>query len=305
VDSPTPTGALAWRRLALHALLLAALVGGVVAAPVAPAGRDAPAAAARERPAANGGIRLVRELRYAFPARAVVDVYAPRWRRQRLLPAVLVVHGGGWRAGDKRRMAWLSRQLAAAGFVAFNANYTLAAAGRPGFPRQVHELRAAVRWMRRNARALGIDPARIGAVGSSAGAHLVSLLGLGDDGPLSAGARVGAVVTWSAPFDLGRTDDRILAPAIDTLLGCGLDPCSERRAAASPISHVSRDDPPMLIFNSQSELVPLAHAEGMAARLASAGVPYALTVLSGSGHGRDYAATALAPTVAFLRRRLG
>jgi acetyl esterase/lipase len=218
---------------------------------------------------------------------------------------VLVVHGGGWRAGDKLRMVWLSRRLAESGFVVFNVNYTLAAAGRPGFPRQLIELRAAVRWIRRNARAFGVDRTRVGAVGSSAGAHLVALLGAAGHGPLEAGARVGAVVTWSAPFDLTRIDNPALVPALETFLGCVSELCGETGVAASPLAHVSGDDPPMLVVNSRRELVPLHHAEDMAARLADAGLPYELRVLPGSAHGREYGAVVLEPTVAFLRRWLG
>jgi len=290
--------------LAGRALVAAALTICALALTAAPTASEAPvAASAQER---HGGpparVQVERSVRYGDSYATALDVYRTPARRR--APAVLVVHGGGWRFGDKRRMEGISSALAQAGFVAFNVNYTLAAWWRPGFPRQLRELRAAVRWVRRNAARFGVDPARIGALGSSAGAHLVGLLGVHARGPLDAGARVAAVSTWSAPFDLTRTGDPGLASAVETFLGCA-GPCESRRAAASPTAHVSPDDPPMLLLSSEHELVPLAHSELMAARLAAAGVPHRLWVIPGSAHGTDYTAIALAPSIEFLGRRLG
>lgn len=92
-------------------------------------------------------------------------------------PAVLLVHGGGWFAGDKRRLASTAAALARAGFVVFNANYTLATRGRPGFPTQLDELRQAIAWIRTHGARYGADPARLGVVGTSAGGTLAALLG--------------------------------------------------------------------------------------------------------------------------------
>ena len=297
-------GARAARRPALRALALGAALAGVIAAPVAPPGGDTSQAVARERVIRIApDLRVFPRLHYGYSPRTVVDVYSPgNARRARALPGVLVVHGGGWRAGDKRRMAWTSRRLADAGFVAFNVNYTHARLGRPGFPRQLTELRTAVAWIRRHAHRLGVDPTRIGAIGSSAGGHLVGLLATDAHGPLTAGARVAAVVTWSAPFDLTRVEHGGLVSAVRTFVGCVL--CPQVSMAASPPTHVTGDDPPMLIVNSEHELVPLAHAELMAARLASAGIPHTLRVLPGSGHGRDYAWAVLGPSIGFLYRTL-
>jgi acetyl esterase/lipase len=202
-------------------------------------------------------------------------------------------------------MAGISRALAQAGFVAFNVNYTLATWFQPGFPNQHTELTTALRWVRRHAARFGVDPSRVGALGSSAGAHLVALLAVAGHGPLGAGARIRGAVTWSAPFDLLRLDGPALAPAVDTFLGCAGGQCTHRRAAASPITHVSADDSPMLILNSEHELVPAEQAEEMAARLSSAGVPHSLWILPGSAHGVGYVTTVLGPSVVFLRRRLG
>jgi acetyl esterase/lipase len=280
------------RTRILSGLGAAALIAGacLAVAPGSPASRDR--------------IEVVTGLRYAATPAAVLDVYRRRDRAGRALPAVLVVHGGGWRHGDKRRMVGVSRALAGAGFAAFNLNYTLASWARPGYRRQPAELRAAVEWIRRNAARMDVDPRRIGALGSSAGAHLAALLALGGRGPLDRGSRIRAAVTWSAPFDLSRPGGPGLPGAIDTFLGCALRPCDLRRAAASPVNHASPDDPPMLIVNSADELVPARHAVEMAARLRSAGVPHRLWILPGTRHARSYSDAALGPSIDFLRRRL-
>jgi acetyl esterase len=145
----------------------------------------------------------------------------------------LVVHGGGWRSGDKDRMERVSRAVAEAGFVAVSVNYSLAASWRPGYPRQPNELRIAVRWIRRNSYRLGVDGGRIGALGS-AGGHLAALLATRTSGNLSAGDRVRAVATWSAPPDLVRPDHASLVPMIETFLGCRSDVCLRRRDRPLP-----------------------------------------------------------------------
>jgi len=301
---PLPRIRTSARSRATRALVLAGAVGAVVVAPVVPSGSDPSAVAAK-----RGGVKPVRNavqvqpgLRYGTSGNTVLDVY--RRGAARAAPAVLVVHGGGWWGGDKSRTADISRRLARAGFVAFNVNYTLAAVGRPGFPRQLRELRTAMLWIRRHARSFGVNPRRIGALGSSAGGHLVALLALGGPGPRGASPRLRAAVTWSAPFDLSPHDAPLLGQAIEVFLGCGASPCETRRAEASPVTHASPDDPPMLIVNSQAELVPVAHAEEMAFQLSSAEVEHKLWILPGSSHAREYSATALRPSIDYLRRRL-
>jgi acetyl esterase len=249
-------------------------------------------------------VSVERGLRYG-PARAMVlDVYRPAGPGHRAAPAVLVAHGGGWAGGDQKRMAGVASALAEAGLVAVNVNYSLATWWRPGFPKQLSELRRAVRWMRRNADRLGVDARRIGALGSSAGGHLVALLGVRSNGRLSAGDRVAAAVTWSAPLDLARPGEASLAPAIETFLGCSIEGCARRAAAASPAIHVTADDPAMLIVHSDEELVPLEHALGMAADLAKVGVRHRLMTFPGRRHAMAYAGAALGPSIDFLRRRL-
>jgi acetyl esterase/lipase len=306
VDSPPRTGPRARRRAPLHALAAATVAACAVAAPGVPTGQDhrADAAAGAGPSRSPGGLLVERNLRYGGSERAVLDVYRADGRDRTGVAGVLVVHGGGWRFGDKRKMADIARALARAGFVAFNVNYSLATPSRPGFPTQVKELGAALRWIGRHAPRFGVNPRRLAALGSSAGAHLAALLATRGPAFSTHVPRLRAVVTWSAPFDLVSLYQPALAPAVASFLGCGPGACPQRRAAASPLMHVTAGDPPMLIVGSEAELVPVEQAQRMAARLRVAGVPHRLWVLSGTAHGIDYADVALAPAVAFLRRRL-
>jgi acetyl esterase/lipase len=246
-------------------------------------------------------------VRRAVPARgaaAGVEVYR-RAGERRDAPAVLLVHGGGWSGGSKARMAPYARRLARAGFVAFNAGYTLAAPGLPAYGVQPRQLRAVVRWIRRESDRFGVDRRRIGALGSSAGGHLAALLATDGRGPRGGGARLAAAVTWSAPLDLSSlAQHHMLGPAATRLLGCPLSACPDRWAATSPLAHVDPGDPPMLLFNSRRELVPLRQSLEMSARLTAAAVPHALRIVEGNRHARDYAGEVWRETIAFLREEL-
>lgn len=296
--------------MALLALSAAAALAAVAAAcgqaetgaggsaPGEAAGASAPIA--RTVPANPVLVRT--DLPYRGAERPALDVY----RRARLptpRPAVLVVHGGSWRAGDKVAVAPIARELARAGFVAFGVGYTLVAPGRAGYPRQPRELRAAIRFVRRNARRFRVDPRRVGALGFSAGAHLVALVGVTGRGPLTRGGRLGAVASWSGPLDL-RTADlrRVLGFEVDEFLGCRS--CPGRAAAASPIANISPDDPPTMVVNSSDELIPVSQARRMARRLRGAGLRAPLWVLPGNLHAPLFASTVMQPTIEFLRRNL-
>ncbi len=250
--------------------------------------------------------RVLHGLSYGPLPRERADVHLPLPPRSGVAPAVLLVHGGGWAHGNRRRMATTADAFAHAGFVAVDVDYALLRAGVDGLPQQRRDLRRAVRWMRFNAQRFGIDPARIGALGTSAGGHLAALLATSGTGPLTAGSRVAAVVTWSAPLDLGALPAGWLGGVVDALVGCPVrGGCPGLRAAASPLAAVTPDDPPMLLFNSRRELVPATQAERMAAALHAVGVRADLTLLDGTLHAREYTPRALGPSVAWLRRVLG
>src|SRR5712692_5919531 len=151
---------------------------------------NAPGAAASASSAAT--VRVIRNIQYgvADGAPLLVDAYLPA--AGGLYPAVVAIHGGAWWSGDKSEWASSCRQLAAVGFACFSVNYRLAP--RYPFPAAVDDVTAATRWIRENADRYGVDPTRLGAIGSSAGGHLAAMIGVLGDGPTDAGARVNAVV---------------------------------------------------------------------------------------------------------------
>lgn len=233
-----------------------------------------------------------------------LDAYVPESAGQ-LRAAVVIVHGGGWRSGDKGDWSGEAQKLMDAGFVAFSVNYRLAPAFR--FPAQLEDVQAAVRWVRSHAAELGVDPARIGALGGSAGGHLAGLLGTTGSGPLDRDARVKAVVSWSGPMNFHadiNPERGQSSTAVPELLGCSRDACPDLWSQASPIDQVDSSDAPMLLANSKEELVPEAQARAMSARLDQAGVANRLVIFPGSQHARAYSQKVWADTVAWFQQHL-
>lgn len=205
-------------------------------------------------------------------------------------PAVMLIHGGGFHAGDKDRPQWqlICRWLADAGYVAVNLNYRLAP--EYPFPAAIEDVQAAVEWARANAAAYGIDPERIGALGGSAGANLAQLLGTSGTGSTTEGSRVAAVVSLSGAadlteraLDLGEPLERQIR-AVQSYLGCSdLTDCPAS-TDASPITHVDATDPPFLLAQSDRESLPVEQTEVMADALAEVGATPQVLIEPGTAH---------------------
>jgi acetyl esterase len=231
----------------------------------------------------------------------LLDVYVPPGGERRR-PAVLLIHGGGWRAGDKSSFAPEGRRLADRGWVALSVNYRL---DEPSmYPAEVDDVAVAVRWTREHAGELGVDPDRIAALGESAGGHLTAMLATMGNGQRDVGARIAVGVAWSGPMDLTALARSRGDEWTNRVLGCSLAECARRVAAASPVNHVDSSDSPLLLLSSTEELVPLSQAKAMRARLNDAMVANRLEVYPGSRHALDYRDDAWEPTVAFLEMHL-
>ena len=214
-------------------------------------------------------------------------------------PAILAIHGGSWIGGSKRLLRpspWnrhpTTIRLAEAGFVVVAADYRLARPGSAGWPAARDDLRDAVRWIRRHARELGVDPARIAALGQSAGGHLAALLGTAPDppDPSADSSQVQAVVTFYGPSDLERLPTQRVRPlAHDPVRDfLGRDPAVEPALAraASPVHRVRRDTAPMLLIHgTRDPWVPIAQSEELAQALDAAGVANRLIRVEGARHG--------------------
>ncbi|MDQ4096328.1 MAG: alpha/beta hydrolase [Actinomycetota bacterium] len=272
---------------------LAILVGVVWAAVPAWAGGE-------EKPAVD--VRIDVEYGVANGKRLLLDAYVPAPEGDKVRPAVILIHGGGFRAGDKRSFEPEARRLAEKGWVAFSVNYRL---DEPtAFPAEVEDVQAAVRWVRANAAEYQVDPERIGALGESAGGHLTAMLATLGEGALDRGARIRAGVAWSGPMDLTELarlrGDQWGVP----LLGCSLAACPERFAAASPIAHVDGTDAPLFLINSTEELVPRSQAVAMATRVEDLGAPTQLQIIPGTRHALDYRDEVWPQTDLFLQKHL-
>jgi acetyl esterase len=241
-----------------------------------------------------------------------LDAYVPATGPKRR-PAIVLIHGGGWQNGDKSIFSTQGRTLAQLGYAAFSVNYRLAP--RHPYPAAVDDVQAAVRWLRAPAqvKAYGLDPKRVGAIGASAGGHLVGMLATTGDGSRTTGARIKAAVSWSGVYDFSLFDAIPLraVPAVGGLvlnfLGCqpGEPDCATIEGAASPVSHVDATDAPMLLAHSDHEFVPLNQATGMDDALRQAGVAEQLVVLPGTRHANAYSADIWPQTVAFLELHVG
>lgn len=242
------------------------------------------------------------------PLRA--DIYLPETRKAQRLPAVLLVHGGGWEGGSPDDVAHIATKLSRNGFVVFNVNYRLAPAYR--FPAPLQDLQQAMRWIHTHAARFSVDPQRIGAFGYSAGAHLVSLLGVvagsghALDTPFGGPqTRPAGVVAGGTPSDLRKFPGGRLVPQF---LGDTLQENPGLFAAASPAWHVSSGSPPHFLYHGTLDyLVPVDHATDLAARLAEHGVAVETYLMHGRGHITAFvtARRAVRAAADFLHRHLG
>jgi len=264
-----------------------------------------------------------------------MDLYQPPAGAAHPAPVALYVHGGGLALGDRKPtglgaslanhagalLPQLRTVLNQRGFVVASIDYRLPPLSR--WPAQVQDAKCAVRFLRAHAGALGIDPGRIGAWGSSGGGTLVALLGLAgpaagfDHGPWpDQSSSVQAVVDMFGPSDLTNLADS--APFPRTIARLALGGSAMVRRSASPLTYVPADRgtagvvPPFLILHGTDDhdMRP-RHSRELATRLAAAGVPVALVLVQGAGHGLDDPSQRPSPdqltelVAEFLTRTLG
>ncbi len=243
-----------------------------------------------------------------------LDLAMPRARSDSPRPAVVIVHGGGWSRGDKRANLWARYPLEYAqhGFVAVSINYRLVPDDR--FPACIEDVKTAVRWLRANAGKYNIDTQRIGAYGNSAGAHLALMLGLSGPDPILEGSgphqeqssRVQAVVASASPTDLVNWSSS--SESTSRLLGGDPADLEARARLASPLYHVSKDAPPILLIHGiRDTTVPYDQPRRLIQALTEAGASdLAFRSYPDGDHGaymRNIDET-LPMTIGFLKRTL-
>lgn len=207
-------------------------------------------------------------------------------------PAVIVIHGGGWAGGSRKDFRPVCQALAERGYVTTTIDYRLVPEAL--FPAQVEDCKCAVRWMRAHAEELQLDPERIGALGGSAGGHLVMMLGTmdagdgleGDGGWADQSSKVQAVVNLSGPADFMLEYPPVSRQIVANFLGGPKEEHEDVYRQASPVTYVNEGDSPMLILQGTKDpLVPHDQAFAMINALTAAGVPGRAELLLGLGHG--------------------
>lgn len=230
-------------------------------------------------------------------------------------PAVVCIHGGGWRAGNKGQYRKTILELAQRGYVAVSVQYRLMPEAY--FPSQVQDVKCAVRFLRAHAAEFKVKPDRIGATGASAGGHLALMLGTSDTPSLEGeggwggqSSRVQAVVNYFGPTDMlhtyeiyGMNDRGVRA----RFLGGTMDKAMENYKLASPTQHLTRDDPPILtVHGTEDPVVSIREAELLDEAARSAQVGHTLLRIEGAKHGfgGPHAVTASRAMVEFFDKHL-
>lgn len=220
------------------------------------------------------------------------DLYLPALQSESAaVPALLIIHGGGWVAGrkDSPREVGLATALTEHGFAAMSINYKL---GTPDgsvrcWPQNLHDCKTAIRWLRFHSKRLHIDPENIGVIGLSSGGHLACLTGftqsqdgLEPDGPYEDEfSDVKCVVNFYGPIDSSKHEDI-------GILGKTRQEAPWMYRQFSPLSHLDKNDPPVLIFHgAEDNVVAVQHAKILSEALTRFGIKHDLEIIAGAGHG--------------------
>ncbi len=243
-----------------------------------------------------------------------LDLYLPE--KVEAKPKLIVwIHGGGWRRGSKDRcpFTWLNEH----GYAVASVQYRLTDKGP--FPRQIHDCKGAIRWLRANAAEHGYDAEKIGVAGISAGGHLVALLGTSGDvkalegtvgDNLDQSSRVQAVLDMCGPSDFVKFASKRSLPTspVTLLLGGTAAEKPEVAKLASPAHHVSKDDPPLLIFHgSKDPLVNPKQSEHLQDVYRKAKLDVSLEIIPDGGHvpRQFWDQTRRKMTLEFFRKHVG
>ncbi|MBN2562099.1 MAG: alpha/beta hydrolase [Phycisphaerae bacterium] len=250
-------------------------------------------------------VRFKSDIDYLGPGRTEkLDLYMPITDdKTKRFPGIVIVHGGGWTGGDKAagREKNIGTNLTRAGYVCVSINYVLATKAKDTWPDAIHDCKRAVQSLRKNADKYQLDPDRIGAIGGSAGGHLVSMLGvLGPEVGLEpeqpypgVSSRVQAVVDLYGITNLVtrqhvQKDGTLTGKPIRTrygFLGVTYDEDPNLWKRASPVNHVTKDDPPVLILHGTMDTtVDYEQSIEFDKKLAEIGVGHELRLIPGIGH---------------------
>lgn len=252
------------------------------------------------------GVKAELDVSYAGNdnARQKLDLFLPADRAaDKKLPVIVFVHGGAWLAGSKEQgRGQLMRYVKEGGFAGASIGYRLSSEAI--WPAQIHDCKAAIRWIKANAEKHGLDPDRIIVWGSSAGGHLVAMLGTSSGVPEMDGkigphtdkdTRVAGVIDFFGPTDVSLMNSQRLPGTMDhdtadapeaKLLGAPVQTVPDKVKSANPLTYVDKSDPPFLIVHGDKDpLVPHGQSAILHAALEKAEVPVELHTVKDGGHG--------------------
>ncbi|MFG0296823.1 MAG: alpha/beta hydrolase fold domain-containing protein [Maioricimonas sp. JB045] len=263
-------------------------------------GPAAPGEALAQRPQNESAVRVLRDIEYATADghSLKLDLYLPATNGQP--PLIIWIHGGAWRAGSKSNMplGWLVEN----GCAVASVDYRLSPVAR--FPAQIHDCKAAIRFLRARQSDYGYDARRIAVAGSSAGGHLAALVGITNGNEELEGtvgthpdesSDVAAIIDWYGPTDFMTILQQstphglsVRVPALKLLIGDRPENVPELARLASPVFHVDRNDPPLLILHGdQDPQVPINQSHELHARFRQHDLPVQFEVVHGGAHGGE------------------
>lgn len=244
------------------------------------------------------GFRKISGVEYAITSerRLELDLYLPAGKIR--APLIVWIHGGAWRSGSKEEMPL--QRLVADGYPVASVDYRLSTQAR--FPAQVHDIKASIRFLRANASKWKLDGKSVVVAGASAGGHLAALVGVSNRVPelegsvgenrdassdvqgiisFFGGANLTTILSQSTPHGL-----KVRVPALELLLGSQPENNPELARLASPVFHVDKQDPPLLLFHGdQDPQMPINQAHELHGAYKKRGLSVRFEVLHGAGHG--------------------
>jgi acetyl esterase/lipase len=246
-------------------------------------------------------VELIRDVEYGAGGGRPLKMHLirPKTPPKDAMPVVVWIHGGAWRAGNKDSGIGNLARFARRGYFCASIEYRLSQEAI--FPAQIEDCKCALRFLRAKAKEYNLDPNRIGVWGSSAGGHLVALLGTSGDvkelegkgGWQEFSSRVNAVCDFFGPTDFLKMKD--FPSNIDRnspncpealLVGGSLEQNKDKAAKANPITYITKDDPPFLIMHGDKDpIVPFNQSELLHEALKKAGVDVTFHTVKDAGHG--------------------
>lgn len=263
-------------------------------------------------------VKRQNDIKFASPGGVdlLLDLYLPEGVENP--PLILFIHGGGWKNGDRKRcrMAWVAKY----GYAIASVEYRLSQEAI--FPAQIHDCKGALRWLRAHAEDYGYDASKVIVAGTSAGGHLTALMATSGDvaelegdtaGNAEQSSRVQGAIDYYGPSDFLKRSKEHPAKteepsgSVYHLMGGAVQENLELARLASPITHVTEDDPPLLILHgAKDKTVMIGQSEVLEAKYRETGLEARLIVEPNAGHGwKNPSDQERDAVLSFLKRHFG